>query len=545
MRNNSKDTKRNVRREQPKKDNNKKRINLDNERESKFKKMMDEKEPDTTRVRRGQNDISWYAKNPELLKSAGSIPFASILGDKLYFGGDTPTLPGILQFGWCPEVGGGVEPPIAINQCAASIYSFLVHANSRNYKYDQSDLLMLILAGGSVFTGLANVIRAYGIAKTYWEQNRYTPKSLLHAMGFQPDDFINNLGQVWFDINNLIAQTTQIWIPNTLPIIQRWFWLSSNVFTDANDPKGQLYVFTPMYLFKYEPLLTDQGGGIIRTNIAGSDNVLVPSSYQYSWVQWRDTLQMMIDALIKDQDRGIMYGDILNAYGADKIYAIPPLSSDYRVEPVYNPEVLTQIENLTVSQRGMVGLAQQNNQIIPMRQRVGNNTGWGWNHPLPNSPILNFHQKEQPTPEQIMIATRLQACTTEQGPALDFEYKDGIVTVSTNQAFYPKHAGSETINHIRMYKDADYLNPIVIDQQNFAYDITSLSSEQVQWLFDLAAFDWHPFFYELQEPGEAEREGGEVKQASGDYANYTIMWPTMLRKLHDTALFSEFGVPQI
>lgn len=60
---------------QGRKDSKDKRVNYDNERESKF--TADAK-------KLGCNDISWYANNAELMKAAGSLPFSSVLGNSVF-----------------------------------------------------------------------------------------------------------------------------------------------------------------------------------------------------------------------------------------------------------------------------------------------------------------------------------------------------------------------------------------------------------------------------------------------------------------------------
>lgn len=154
---NGKTAQKRVNREQPKKDSKAKRVNFDNERLDKVEKQM-RKDSGYRDCR--SNDVLWYAKTPELLRSAASIPFSTTLGTKPEF--TIPTaVPGVLQIDWAPTVGGMEARPI--NQAANSIYSFTVHANSRNYSYDPADQMKMIIAGMQVFSALAAGIRAYGV----------------------------------------------------------------------------------------------------------------------------------------------------------------------------------------------------------------------------------------------------------------------------------------------------------------------------------------------------------------------------------------------
>lgn len=550
----TKDSKRasNVRRnktQQPKKDSRSKRVNYDNTRASKFDKDL---EASKYSRKPGMNDISWYAHNPELLKAAASLPFSSITGRPIGFpglgtDGTQYTVPGVMAFGWEPAFGGGSKPPYALNQCAASMYSFLVHANSRNYTYEQSDLMVLVLAGAQIFSTLANVIRAYGISKTYYEQNAYVPDTLLKMSGFDPVDFRQHLGQIWFDINNFVAQTAQIWIPNTLPLIQRWFWMNSNVYKDDSDPKGQMYMFVPQTVYKYNATQTSTGGGL--ESVVSGSTIFSPAQYEYTWEIWRNTIQEMIDALLGDEDRGIIYGDLLNAYGKDKIYALPPIPSDYRVEPIYSQEVLTQIENMTVGCSTFRGLMQQNGLLIPVFEER-NSKVWSAGWMLPAQNVLNFHQAEQPTPEQIMIATRLMSNTSEWSTtAPSYKITDGVASITNTgkPTTYPMYCGSEHIANFSFTLAANN-GSIQKGQQlivNGDWNSSMGSGGYYQIYKALFAFDWHPFQYFLSSPTSTETQGSDTIWALGDYANYAVLWGPNVGKLHDTALFSLFGIPQI
>lgn len=563
-------------REQPKKDSNSKRVNCDNERESKFVKEY-EKDGMRPKTTDNANDISWYSRNPELLKSAASYPFGEILGGQVWQ--KSPAyIPGVMKIQFSFSFGGPLSAryldginisgpwyPEAVNQAGKANYSFQVHANSRDYNYEYQDLSMITIAGMQVFAALAHVIRAYGIAKTYAEKSMYKPEAYLRAMGFDPMEVRNNLGQMWFDINNLIAQTSQIWIPSEAPVLKRWIWLCSSLFTDAQSALGQTYLFVPSGFFQYNETSSTTGGCLEpATYDSGTSWQPLHTANANSWANWVNTIQHMIDRLVNSEDRGIMFGDILNAYGSDRIFAMPPVPVDTRIEPVFQPEVLTQIENLTVTSAVCYGLRQDSTGLYPLMGGAASAAAYAASRIAPNEPVLNFHQPQQPTPEQIVIATRLASAgsvvvkdTVTYASQAAVQESDSSVKQNTGAGYsiMPLAFGSELVHSISFIAKSStaasgWANVVYPYSPVFNADKWALMDDGASIPMDYLSFDWAPFIYRMSADDAAllQTEGsmiGHVLQASGDYDNYTTLDANELSKLHQMALMSEWGLPII
>lgn len=557
-----------VEREQPRKDSGSKRVNYDNARVDKVEKSIEIKKtqknctPESTR--KGDNDVTWYARNPELMKASASLPFASIVGFGIPWSGNNTKqyVPGIMSFNYVPALGGELDKQIAVNQAATSTYSYLVHANSRNYTYESSDLMMLILSGAQVFAILGHVIRAYGVAKSYTEANMYKPTGLLTAMGFDPVDFRQNLSRIWFDINELIARSKQIWIPNTFPVVNRWFWMNSNVYMDSDDPKAQIYLYVPDRFYKFsENYGPNSASGLVPvvSKSTTGDNTyyseFTPGQQTYTWNEWMYAINSMFDALLKSEDRGIMFGDILNAYGADKIYALPEISSDWQIAPIpMNAEVLSQFENLVTSKAYPTSFYQDLNRIDNTWNPVASGGTAGPAIPasdvIPYQVLLNFHQPTQPTPEQIIVATRCTvAGTTNETVKLGSLNADTGVYVynSTSVSNTPVLAtcGTEIVTSINVY----LASSTSVSLGQYTVRTYYSTAQAVQALKDFQAFDWHPFLYNMNAVtvGQIKSSApyGYVKDVTGDFNNYTTVDYTVLSKMHNMAILSEFGVPQM
>lgn len=590
---------------QSRKDSKQKRVNFDNTRVSKFDRDMKKKQAsrrskpqsprrsqrdrETTSVD-GTNDVSWYAKTPELLRAAASVPFSVVNGQPIPVSVEnTMSIPNTLALYWNPIVGGMGDE--AINQAADSMYSFTVHANSRNYRYNAPDLMLLVLAGASFFSMLALGIRTYGILKTYDQRNMYLPNDWISLSGFDPDDLKKNMSQMWFDLNQLIAMSQQIWIPNTMPVITRWFWMNSNIYMDANSAKAQYYMYVPRTYWQYNET-ADEHGGCLQAytwamNYQGpTTNLKFGTLAKHTWAEYMQVMQTMLAQLVNSEDRGIIFGDLLKAYGSEKIYSISPITSDYTVTPVYNPEVLTQIENCvawpyapsanSIFSTGSYGAAQsgvyQNQDTVRLYSRVlckastnyeTSDTYFAANRLVPLRPFLNFHQQATPTPEQVMVATRLMACgirVTEGRPT------------DTGPWFAPAACGTEYVSDIKysVYSYDASLKAWAVGTdeyyqcRSYEYKFTKPTG-QVGYsissglFMEYATFDWAPIYY-LNMPGgditSTERSAivntpNYVLQSSNpwtalcDFDNWTTLDLSVLSKMHTAAIYSEFGVPVI
>lgn len=531
--------KRKVVREQPRKDSRQKRVNFDNTREDKIQDISETK---------GSNDVTWYAHNPELLRSAASLPFSVTSGQKLAFWLDRPgtptadsyyvnSVPGVLEMDWVPQIGG--EFTDAVNQAKNSIYSFTVHANSRNTTYNATDEMIVILCGASLFSMIAMGIRAYGIMRNFDQRNEYTPEALIRATGFDYQDLKANLSHMWFDLNELVARSSQIWVPDDLPFIDRWFWMNTNIYMDGDSAKSQFYVFKPAYCLVYNETFNDEGGAAVYE----------PVGYSLTWQQYMAILNKQFNALLNSEDRGIIFGDILKAYGAEHIYALKPIPVDYRLMPVYDREVLTQIENASVIESHPHAIAQSQTTLDLY-------TDWNWaapstakaieaEHLIPERQVLNFHQVESPTPEQIMVATRLKAMGTS--PIIETEgATKGVVGT------YPTVCGTETIQRVKAWVYAQYNGVQTLVGYTINANFYSSNPRSSQMWYLMNAFDWCPWTYVLDSQNQNKYLTTDgtwydtvVQFAIGDWDQYTTVDVETIRKMHVTAVYSEFGVPTL
>lgn len=555
--------------EEPRKDSSSKRVNFDNARIDDVTKLLN----DAARKMGKSNDVSWYALNAQMLRSAGSVSFSNVVSEKLPFSipGQTTTsynrlssqfVPFAMNVHWTPAFGG--ENSTVLEAAKQGYYSFVVHANSRNESYTADDLMLVTIAAAEIFGAIGATSRAYGVLKSptnAW--NAGFPLGLVYGMGFDAEDFRNNLHDIWFTVNNWIAQSAQIWIPNNLPFVKRWFWLNSNIYMDANSPKAQYYQFVQEMYHVYSDTASSTGGSLVPMRTANNSGVWTSQSAKTSWADWKQMIQSMIDSLIGSLDRGLIMGDILKAYGADKIYALSEIPADYSVIPVYDAEVLTQIENSVSISIAPWGLVQeQSSGMLKTAWKLVPSTPYHNS----NQTVLNFHQLEQPTPEQVMVATRLAVNSVTSRKAYSITWdatKAAWEFQSEVLNKIPDTCGTEVVNFYSIIENTYEFTPStgvaiskLYDRHYFnqhqevtiatssanAYHRLALE-ELVRW----TAFDWAPWIY-VYDANNTETETGvynTARRVLGDFDMYSVLSSEQLNSLHLTAIYSEWGIPTL
>nr|AVX53379.1 putative capsid [Marmot picobirnavirus] len=486
-------------------------------------------------ARDGSNDASWYAINPQLLNDAGQLSFNNPLGVGLpgvVNGDPNSTLmftPGVCKLHFMPGVGYSEDNSSALNLAARRIYTFIRHANSGSANYDSPDLMMYLLAVNSAYMTYVQCVRAYGIANVYSMYNRYLPDALLRAAGFDPEDVRLNLANFRYGINIAAAKLGQLAVPNTMSYFKRSAWLVNNVYADSSTAKSQLYVLATDAWYTLEETASNKGTSL---QIQGVDT----TQKGLKVADWLNRLNTQIAKLVESEEIGIMAGDILKAYGANALMVAPAISEDYVVTPVYNEEVLTQINNCILLQGSpFVSGSKWNLPSFNITQNP--DTGailyqpyftWGgqWDNPVNYRKPITI-RSNMPTPADIMVASR------------------GMIggTVDTS--------GGETpaLLSVRQMGTEVFTNGVIF-KYNSSHELTTQTftsyEEPTQDRFliyaDLSKFAWAPPVFLLS---GGDTSAFTVAGVLQDWNNVTTIGVPELAKLHETALLSMFNVPSM
>lgn len=486
------------------------------------------------------NDASWYAQSPQLLKDAASISFNTALGNKIDLTEGTPypgirhtnngldSIPGVMAFNVICGPGVSKDNSSAVNIAARNIYSFVRHKNSGHANYDSPDLMMYLLAMDSVYAMFNDLKRAYGVLATYSAYNRYMPSAVLAAMGYDFDDLITKMPQMRYYLNAIANKINTLCVPSTMSYMIRHSWMFSNVYLDSNDPKGQMYVFRMAGHHAFDEI--------------GS----IPAKLSYIEHELFETLEdrmahldSALSNIIESEDFNIMSGDILKAYGESGLFRVLGVDENYTVLPVFNPEVLSQIENITIfpGEAFTLDITQDPNYNTILWDPMFGANKYGYDL----ARILNVHDGAT-DPANVMVATRLMYGLR------DIAYDNGGHWMS----FRVHDCGSEIISGASIYYfGCNIPNTSTWGIQHIDFDMvvqfetTVSATAQYKIVTMLSQFNYHPLVYIMEIPGDVlsvTKENAKVSGFMFGVDHYTIADNATLGRMHQTAILSEFGI---
>lgn len=488
------------------------------------------------------NDVSWYAKNPEMLRDAASFSYNSPVGNRipvyqslvagynedgsqiLTIADPGPgTVPGLIGLTFVPTIGTSTTSTSPANLAAQNIYSYVRYMNSGAKNYDQADLMIYLLSMDSIYMMWNWAKRMYGYARMYAQKNRYMPLAYARIDGIDLVDMQEHLADYRLTLNALASQISSFCVPAVMPLFVRHSWMVSNIYKDSEIEKAQQYMFTPSFYYQYDETGSQYGGQLLAKSVG-----LTTGKFS----EILTLIQDQLDAIAYSEDIGVMSGDILKAYGQDKLFKITPVDPMYTVEPVYNEEVLNQIHNSSV-----IGTAGWSNYNITQDP----NTGYLIYNPSFPAPyftkteyMVNMPWNDV-TPENTMVGTRLSALL---GNVDATSKKANIVAMGTefinarNVVWFNKAGALNVSNQVRDWYSCD-----ISTVQQAAATVGNLLQEMEL----MSNFDWHPLVYVFTKTKEQLQYYGIL----GDISNYTMINVWNLQQMHTTAILSEFNVPQI
>lgn len=488
------------------------------------------------------NDPSWYTKVGQLTHDVATISFNNPVGVPISLASESTGLntlkfhgvPGIMSIytgtsaGISPKTNSGST---AVNIAAQNLYSDLRYWNSGHANYDPADLMIYILAMDSIYSYWAFMVRIYGVARIFAHTNRYIGDALLKAMRVDPTDIRANLSNFRAYINSYALKASTFATPSTMSLFQRHVWMYSTIFKDEDVQKAQMYMYNPAYLWKFA-LNTDQSGMLGTKDITCTMDPSYGSIYPWSDTYLRKVSNLiatgndLLDAIYRDEDAGIISGDIIKAYGVDKLWKLTEIAPEYATLPVFSEEVLTQIHNT----RFFGGVAWIDSTLpgavdIPclnLTQDPSINKGTLIFEPISARNLSNCYDaildtwKEDPSADDVIVATRNMLYANK----LD-DRKYAIVS-----------AGSE----LPLFTEVYYF-----DMNNNLTRATMYQTDS--WWFNggtekavLTKFNEYPHF--ICDDGNVN-----LVDVIGELSNYTILGGNEIMKMNESAILSEFAVP--
>lgn len=521
----------------------------------------------------GMNDVSWYTKNPALLVAAGSFPYPYRPGMNVPYGtltgfnsttGDASTpnpakyfMPGVTVINWVPTFGHSSVATDPASIAGKEIYSRVRKAYSGQLDADAPDFIIYLACLDSIFSYLAWLKRMYRVLDVWTPENYVLPDRLLSSMGLPSAGILNlrqNKMQFWQVINELILMSRKFTCPALMDIMNRHYWMSDNVYADDSMLNSQFYMFNPdgFYIFGE---LDDPNGTSIK--VPGAQfcgiytSVLSTTSGQTVDPERFYTFgRSMIDALVAWDDAYTINGYLARAYDGVPQFIVDELPQVGEFTPVYNPEVLAQIENahslpnvfsqfLYVSSQGSqkwLNISQnpQTNAVLSVADFTAKfnksisavtdfiNTNDAFGEVESGVYALDpFISSRAPAPQVAdnVIATRLKTHV--------------VMTPSTTAGVFNVHviAGTEIVTRIQYNSST-----IPSDMTDDAY-ISTDNALARRASYNLSACDWHP----LVRITRKLNTGNVDVYFLGDIHNLTSISKSDLENLHKVCTYSELN----
>lgn len=474
----------------------------------------------SSHYRSAQNDVSWYVARPNMLTDVARVPMNVATGVPISIpghaggAGSNYTLPGVATLTWYPTVGLSKDASSPINVVARSLFSFIRHVNSGTINYEQSDVVMYLMAIDSIYTVFQSCVRIYGLSMLSNPFNRYWMDVYAKEAGADPDDLRKNRDAYLGRINGLAAKISNLFCPNTFPFITRHIWLSSGVYLDRDSARAQAYIFKVGGYLKYDPK-HENGGAMIMNKITAT-----------TLGEWLDMLEDMLGAVITDSDFSKISGDVLAAYGVQNMMRIATVDRDYVVVPTFQPEVLTQIQNTMwldpkdtlkwATEEGQTAAIWQKDNVVYSLPNVATNVS------SPRESML-LMPMDEPTPADIMVATR----------NMYYLEKDG----TANNVYYV-HCGSEIFTKVHVQATADAKFTSFLDIAKYNKYSTTVGSSLPSYNI-LTNFSMHPSIY------VDATIGASNTFILAEINNAVALPDATLEGMHTNALLSEFNIATI
>lgn len=286
--------------------------------------------------------------------------------------------PGIFAMYYTPSFGFNNDAESEIQSAVNDLYKYVRSYQTANADYTAPDLMMYVLAAEQIFSWVAYLSRGFNAMQFSAYDNRYVPRVLTQACGFDYDDLKSKRTQFADHINYIIQTMCDYALPKQCSFSLRQEWMNSNVFMDAPDSCAQLYVLNPRTFLKLvenvdesnvvtyslEEIAVNHPGsstvysyhGLVEA-IVNRDTVSVSKPYSSDGITVNPiklTLNLISNIteqllspfiLMHMQD---ISGDIRHAFGDDNLRQWTPLMLGSDWTPIYDENALLQINNTTL-----------------------------------------------------------------------------------------------------------------------------------------------------------------------------------------------------
>lgn len=475
------------------------------------------------RPRKKKQDYGWYNIDDTISSAVGNFAYNrftgapetidAIINSNSNTDKSAQAQPGIMKIDFIPTMGKSDSAVSALNVAARSTYTWVRHQNSGRTNYEAPDLMIYIGAMAQIYEYFYECERIYAAAMTYLYENRYIGRGLLRACYVDIASITGNLASFRYKLNLLAAKISSLCVPAKFTLFKRHAFIARNVFTDSDSVRGQMYIYRAKASLKFSATAETTGGSL--------QQVLTPGEKGNSagWNAIISHLEGLVDAVLQDEDMNIMSGDILKAYGRENCYTLEFIDENITINPVFNEDVLQQIENAFTYRGAEFELSTTNTYRVT--QTAGSSEKDSYLMTIEPSPAATVYSgtevyfnshKDHPTYENNIEWSR-DNCVS----SYDSEFVVGF-TIYTN-AFNSNYPGIDGLKEGEVGFNSAYLTT--------GADIDTF----IQMLELWEKFDWAPMIYLFT----GNTTNSSFHGVLADLKVYTIISRDTLSQIHDAS----------
>lgn len=297
----------------------------------------------------------------DLGKSSNSFPFANVAGFPIHFNSNALSmdngnldaseiqLPSLMVLESILTPGYSGDNGSALNVAANKLFAEMRRYNTSVEVYDAVDVMEYILACDMAFAIHSYFASAYALLNNVEWSNRFIPRALCEARGFDYDDLAIHQTELRNALNTFRVQMGAMNIPNAFAFMNYHATMYANVYKDADNFRAQLYSVIPhIYYVFQEGANGDEPGKLVPK--AFPTKVTHPGEKAVRRLTVSDIdniLKAIVTPITTSGSFSLISGDML------KLTDFTMLSLDEVTEttvatPVYDPEFLQDLKNATI-----------------------------------------------------------------------------------------------------------------------------------------------------------------------------------------------------
>lgn len=493
------------------------------------------------------NDYTWYTKYPTLFKNVTGVNFGTQVGSQIRWNpsltGADPNIhnaaaAGICAIHYIPTLGAAdatLDTPSA--RVAAQMYSAMRMKLGSTASYDATDIMLYLGAMDSAYSLYGLGAKIYGILRVSSPFNNYLLENMATANCVDYASFADNLSNFRSKLNQFAIFLSSRLVPASFDILKRHIWLITNMFTDAETAKAQIYTLVMDGYYTYNEVT--QGPGYLKFN---AFKHATDASQLLTFNDWVTALNNVYETLMGSSDIDQMSADIGKAFDGDT-FTLELIPEEYITPISYSKEVLTQIENCVLCGKYLdkevtegsvtyhssdiyqaVSLPQsprlKQQMILSLNATITAGAISTLHSAFISRKMLNFHWMN-PTQEDIIVSTR--GIPGSMSDVQTSDIANSYVLVNGYGSEVYTYASTYTLN--RNYK---------LDKIDFTYAQVMAAEAMVNLLSAWGQFDWAPTFF------AATAATSPVLRYYCDIDNYAMVDWIQLRDMNTNAVLSEF-----